>query len=106
MHGSQGHGPQLDPRAVAERFVVEAVAGPALDADVNLGRVGAGGQLAAPRYEVGVDVRLEGVGDREVMLAGQIQVDVHVAAWVDHGGTAGGAVANQIRQVGQSVGAD
>ena len=52
-----------------------------------------------------MDVRLDGVGDRQAVLAGQLQVDVHVAARVNHGGTARGPVADQVRQVGQAVGA-
>jgi len=86
-------------------FVGEAVAGAALDADVHPRRTGAGGQLAAAGDEVGVDVRLDGVGDREAMPSGQLQVDVHVAARVDDGGVAGTRVANQVRQVGEPVGA-
>jgi hypothetical protein len=74
--------------------VGEAVVGAPLDADVNPGRAGAGGQLATAGDEVGVDVRLDGVGDREAVLAGELQVDLHVAARVDHGGVAGGPVAD------------
>jgi hypothetical protein len=44
------------------------------------------------------------MGDRELVPPGQLQVNVHIAARVNHGRVARSSVTNQIRQVGQTVG--
>jgi hypothetical protein len=53
-----------------------------------------------------VNVRFEGVRDRQAVVTGQIQIDLDIAAWVDHNRLASRPVADQVRQVSQANGAN
>ncbi len=64
-----------------------------------IGGVGVGGQLPGQRDVVGVQVRVEDVGDLRVHLLGDGQVALHVRRRIDHGhGAAPGP--HRIRQAG------
>ncbi len=60
------------------------------------------GELACARDEVGVNVRLDRVGDREPMLARRRDVDVDVPAGVDHDRFLGAAARHEKRRLGES----
>ena len=102
--GGEDYPAQVDLVAVLQLLLREAVLRPALGTQVHLRRPGTVGQFAAPGQEVGVDVRLQGVGDRQLVLAGQFDVHLHVAAGVDDGGAARRLVADQVGQVRQPLG--
>lgn len=53
--------------------------------------------------KVGVDVRLDDPLYRQTVLGGLGQVDVGVAARIDHDRTAGALVADQVRALRQAV---
>ena len=59
-------------------------------------RAGTIRQLARAGREVGVDVRLEDVGDPQFSRGREVEVDVHVTPRVDDGGDAGARAADNI----------
>jgi hypothetical protein len=58
-----------------------------------------GGELAAARHVVVVEVRLDDVRDPDVQLASRGEIHVDIAAWVDDRGDAGDVVRNEGRQM-------
>ncbi|WP_239664534.1 hypothetical protein, partial [Stutzerimonas stutzeri] len=53
-----------------------------------------------------MDVRLDGIGDAQALVARQVEVDLDVAPRIDHRGDGGLAVAHQIGNLRQTFGVD
>jgi hypothetical protein len=81
-HGAQHQPAQVDPLVVLQAAV--EVAQPAGPWGQDLGA--GGGQLPAPGQEVGMQVGLERVGDRQPEAFGDGQVGARVPGRVDHQG--------------------
>jgi hypothetical protein len=66
-------------------------------------RAGQRGELPAAGDVVVVEMRLDDVADPEIALAGEVEVDVDVAARVDDGGETGRVVRDHRGQVAEPV---
>src|SRR5437588_2901425 len=66
-------------------LVFELVFRAALVAHENICRVQPRLQLTRTAHQIGVNVRLEDVGNRYLRLPGHIDVNVDVRAWIENG---------------------
>nr|WP_308406722.1 hypothetical protein [Streptomyces sudanensis] len=93
---------------LAEAQVLAVVQGVGVEVECGGGAVGdagagAFGQFQVAGEEVGVDVGLDDALDGQAVALGGGEVVVDVAPGVDHDGPAGGAVADEVRGVGEAV---
>ena len=51
-----------------------------------------------------MDVCFKNVRDRHLLLAGELEVAVHVRTWIEHCGYSFGIIADQIGKLGDAVG--
>lgn len=82
----------------------EVVTRATLDADAELGVAEPGRQLTRAAQEVGMDVRLEDVGDGDAEPPGALEVDFDVRARIDDRRGARRVVADEIGEVGDPLG--
>ena len=62
------------------------------------------GQLTRTAHEVSVDVRLENVSDRHMVLACQLAIDFHVRPRVDHRCRSRSRITKEVRNLGDPLG--
>ncbi len=92
--------------AVLHLLGVEAVTRPAFVAGEDLRRIDPRAKFACAAHQIGVNVRLEDVRDREIILARHLQVFVHIGRRIKDGRHALAVVAHEVGKLGNAVGLD
>ena len=92
--------------AVRDLLVVEAVLRVFLVADENLRGLHAVAEFPRAADEIGVDVRLEDVRDRNLLLARQFDVFLHIGRGIEDRRHAVAVVAEQVGKLRDAFGLD
>ena len=92
--------------AVRDLFVIEAVFRVFLVAHENLRGLHAIAELPRAADEIGVDVRLEDMRDRDLLLAGQFDVFFYIGCGIEHRCHAVAIVAEHVRKLCDAFGLD
>ena len=90
---------KLEAIAVFNFLVFESVLCPAFAADINLRRFQSSAELARTAHQVGVDVRLENMGDSDARFPRHVDVNVAIRTWIEHRRDAFVIVADEIREL-------
>ena len=90
----------IEGGAVGQAAVLISELGPGTD---HVGGTGQRREFAAARDVVVVEVRLDDADDPQVLRPRGLKVDIHVPAWVDHGGDARLVIGDKGRQVAETT---
>src|SRR5438067_7145932 len=95
LHGDNGFA-EGEAVAVLHLFMVKPVASVAFVADEYLRRLYPPAQFARATYKIRMNVCLKNVCDGNLLLAGELEVFVHIGRRVEHGCDAIAVIAKQV----------
>src|SRR2546423_12097087 len=84
MPRSDQKGTKLELRAIFDRFGFEAVARACFVAGENLRVPKTAAQFARAADQIGVNMRLENVRDRDIFGARQPKIDLDIGSWIEN----------------------
>ena len=87
---------ELELVAILDRFVFKSVTRAAFVADKNLCRFHLVAKLARTAHEIGMNVRLKNVRDRNIFLAREFDININVGARIKNGGDPLVVIADEI----------
>src|SRR5438270_12614217 len=82
--------------AVPHLLMVKSVASIFFVADENFCRAYPLAQFARATYKIRMDVCLKNVGNRDLLLAGELEIFLHIGRRIEHGGDAIAVIAKQV----------
>src|SRR5437660_10024111 len=102
MTRRDNNGPELELVAVTNFFLFESVMRTSLVAHVDFCQFKSAAKLTRTTNEIGVNMGLENMGDRDVFCARQLEINVDIGPRIEHCRDALFVVSDQIRNFRQS----